>query len=59
MSQHGEDCVNIVTSYNPLCHRWSAWVDGDEETVGTGDTKQEAVDNLCEKLEIWPPIVAE
>lgn len=51
--------MNIVTSYNPLCHRWSAWVDGDEETVGTGDTKQEAVDNLCETLCIWPLVVAE
>lgn len=46
--------MNIVTDYNYFTHRWSAWLDDDEETVGTGYTEQEAIDNLCEKIDEWP-----
>lgn len=42
--------MNIVTDYNYLCHRWQAWLDDDEELIGTGDTQQEAIDNLCDQL---------
>ena len=42
--------MNIQTSYNPLCHRWSAWAD-DEELIGTGDTEDEARADLLDKME--------
>jgi hypothetical protein len=48
--------MNIRTDFNSLCHRWSAWEDDDEELTGTGDTEQEAVDQLCEKLDEWPVV---
>jgi hypothetical protein len=36
----------VLTDYNRLNHRWSAWPDDNEELTQYADSEQEAIDNV-------------
>ena len=43
--------MSFVTIYRHLQFTWIAWVKGDEKLVGYGDTENDAIIDLKDKLE--------